>query len=956
VTRIESDDPTDAAPLAIPLDHGRVIAGRYRLERKLGEGGMGVVWSAVHLVTLRPHALKFLKRYGVDDAAARERFLREARATSAVNHAGLLPVQDVLELSDGTLCMVMDLLSGETLGDALRRQGALPLGEVASIMTRVAEAVQAAHARGVIHRDLKPDNIFLEDTPGPRSVKVLDFGIAKVTASDDGPAPASLTGTHGIVGTPLYMAPEQLFGDKGLDHRADLWAIGVILYEALAGTHAVQTDSAGALVRLVAEGKMVPLGERLPGLPGPVADLVTRLLSYDRKDRPNDLSEVVTALAPYADASERSDVVVERLSQGPLGYMEATARTMDSGATDGRSAAELPRAPATQETTAPRRSLNPEPPRAAAAQSGAPASSPGAPPARRLTPAVAAALGTLAAVGCVGAWLGLLQLHARAQSGAAVPPAAVDSAIPSAQAPLPMTRLRLPAPASTVPEAVAEYRSGMQLLHDDNYSGATAHFQRSAALDPTMALTHLRVAHAGYWSDLPQETVRDEFRRANALRDQLGERDRMFLDAYEPFFGRAEADGATVLERLRAAHERFPLDQEFALGVAVMTLGDPTLGVRAAREAVELDPSDPFALELLGRALAAAGDVDESRRALARCSNMSTGSADCSSWLARLDGEAGACEDMAHDARRVADAYPTDELSTAWAATGRPEAIVRESLVPWIESRPAERQPVDRARYDAVLDAIAGRFDAALRQLDAATAALAGTSARGSLSENGRLAMLRVHLLAETGEATKARAAAREFEQRVDLFSQDRYARRGVGVYLWLFAAAGAPLEPRRHRWTDRAFEAGASPAEVWVLAWGLPAALAAGSPPDDAKRALGALKDEPRLALPRPGLRVQLSVADGDATAGRVLLSADRAADALPYLRRAVANCFILEDPFAHVGAELDLGRALEQTGDTAAACAAYAKVTARWGHAKPRSVTADAAAKGLRRLRCAP
>jgi eukaryotic-like serine/threonine-protein kinase len=172
------DDPTLPAPLgaeaaeAAPATPPRdvvvataIIANRYRLERKLGEGGMGVVWEAVHIVTRRPVALKFLKPDDADLRTAQARFLREARATSAVNHPGLVPIHDVIQLGDGTLCMVMDLLRGESFAARLAREGALPLAEVAGVMLQVASATAAAHAAGVVHRDLKPDNIFLVDEP-----------------------------------------------------------------------------------------------------------------------------------------------------------------------------------------------------------------------------------------------------------------------------------------------------------------------------------------------------------------------------------------------------------------------------------------------------------------------------------------------------------------------------------------------------------------------------------------------------------------------------------------------------------------------------------------------------------------------------------------------------------------------------------------------------------------------
>ena len=154
------------APSGPPLGAGTLIAGRFRLERSLGEGGMGVVWKAVHAVTRKPVALKFLKR-GADDARAVQRFLREARAACAVRHPSVVEVHDVIELEDGSPVMVMDLLTGETLAQRLARVHGLSLPELARIMVHVCLAVGSAHALGIIHRDLKPQNIFLaESTSG----------------------------------------------------------------------------------------------------------------------------------------------------------------------------------------------------------------------------------------------------------------------------------------------------------------------------------------------------------------------------------------------------------------------------------------------------------------------------------------------------------------------------------------------------------------------------------------------------------------------------------------------------------------------------------------------------------------------------------------------------------------------------------------------------------------------
>jgi serine/threonine protein kinase len=284
------------------LARGGMIAGRFRLERSLGEGGMGVVWQAVHVVTRKPVALKFLKRRDEDDSRAVQRFLREARAACAVRHPSVVEVNDVLELEDGSPVMVMELLAGETLAQKLSRERTLALPELARIMVHVCSAVGSAHALGIVHRDLKPENVFLAESPAGTQVKVLDFGIAKLTASDGAAANTGMTtGTGAILGTPYYMAPEQLFGEKDVDHRADLWALGVMFYEALCGQRPTQGDNVGQIYKVAATGTITPLREKAPHLPADVLDLVSRMLTRDRTQRPRDVREVLEVLSAYTN-------------------------------------------------------------------------------------------------------------------------------------------------------------------------------------------------------------------------------------------------------------------------------------------------------------------------------------------------------------------------------------------------------------------------------------------------------------------------------------------------------------------------------------------------------------------------------------------------------------------------------------------------------------------------------
>ena len=285
------------------LTEGSLIAGRYRLEHPLGEGGMGTVWAATHTVTRRSVAMKFLKDSMRHRKDLRERFLREAAAASALKHPNVVEIIDVFDFAEGCPVMVMELLAGETLGAKLLRDERLSMEETAAVMLPVVSAVGAAHALGIVHRDLKPDNLFLLEGSAEPRVKVLDFGIAKLSAErylQEGPSPL-LTESGSMLGTPCYMAPEQASGDNPVDHRADIWSLGVILYECLSGVRPIEGENLPQVVARLMSAGIMPLERIAPELPAEVASLVKNMLSREVGRRPASLIEVSRTLGHFTN-------------------------------------------------------------------------------------------------------------------------------------------------------------------------------------------------------------------------------------------------------------------------------------------------------------------------------------------------------------------------------------------------------------------------------------------------------------------------------------------------------------------------------------------------------------------------------------------------------------------------------------------------------------------------------
>ena len=292
------------APVAV----GDVVAGKYHVERVLGAGGMGIVVAATHVQLDRKVAIKFLLPAALANPDVVSRFSREARAASKIESEHVARVIDVGVLDSGAPFMVMEYLEGRDLAARIGEHGGLSVEEMARYILQACEALAEAHAAGIVHRDLKPANLFLaQRADKSTSVKVLDFGISKAPVGT-----AGTTNTQAIMGSPHYMSPEQLMSSKHVDHRSDVWSLGIVMFEALTGSPPFLGEQMPEIVAKILQAPTPSVSEKRPELPREIDVVIAKCTAKNPADRYPSIAQLARALAPFAQDSARS---VERISR-----------------------------------------------------------------------------------------------------------------------------------------------------------------------------------------------------------------------------------------------------------------------------------------------------------------------------------------------------------------------------------------------------------------------------------------------------------------------------------------------------------------------------------------------------------------------------------------------------------------------------------------------------------------
>lgn len=931
--------PSSAIPTGVPggAGDGRLHTGerfgRYAIEELLGEGAMGRVYRALDTRLGRKIALKVIFT-AVDDPKAAERTAREARAAAALDHPNAVAIFDVGEI-DGTSFIAMELVTGYTLGRYVK-SSAIAWPQRVRWLVDVARALAAAHRSGIIHRDIKPDNVMIRSDG---RAKVLDFGVARRAPGSDGAQPglSTMGGDGQPIGTPLYMAPEQL-RSAPLDARTDQFAWGVLAYELLTGSTPWSGSHLALIARVLTEVP-APIRQSHPEIPMEVEQVVMRALAKSPSDRFATMDEVIAQLEPYMGEAPRPHELLP--PEAASGWRPAALLpTLRSG--HAPKGADEPAQPGLMDPAA-LSGTRVTPPLLGRVRAAL-----GAGEAPRVRWSVVAV--TASALIITFAFFALVYRKRLAAQRAT--PAPVVTSVARTSAPPAPTEAE--PPLSMSPEAAAAYRVGLDNLR----TGAPIRpFERAVQLDPTFAAAHLQLAISGATSDI-DESTREHFRKAEELRGKLSERDQALLNAFEPIVLRQPSDWVEASRRLTASAERFPHNAQFWFELALIAQNGDGLeqSNRYLDRVLAEDPGFTAALAYKGQNLAYLGDFAAAREALETCIRLDPSSVECLGNYASIVAQEGACDALERDARQIIAAGTTNwrgywELAEALASDGRQLATVREALKGrWASLPDATRHQVELTDQIRLM-LWAGDF-AIAEQL--ARAALADVERSTRRDEHGRPTRLLVQILIETGRAAEAARIALDFVTRQDAWepnprAEDLAIGRDVTPFMLSAAERGGSITPSefaqlRADWVS-GWDRRIAPIYknyVWLHGY-----ASVADTPEDAREAFATLSRYTQIPPFRPHTLAWAGV-------GPARLLTGKTDEATSWLSDVTKSCLVLEFPVEHTQAYGWLGRAYEAKHDKSKACAAYRVVLDRWGKARPKSVTADKARERTKLLGC--
>ncbi len=892
------------------------LVGPYEIRGFLGQGGMGTVYRAFDPRLERTVALKVIVapeagREGEPDPEASgrlaeisARLFREARSVASLSHPNVVAIYDVGEtgprVSAGTrqgglLYLAMEYVVGSTLR-TLVGNAEIPVPRRIRWLVDVARALEAAHKGGIVHRDVKPENVMVRDDG---VVKVLDFGIARRTVSgrpEDAHAVDTVTGGGSIAGTPVYMAPEQIRGDT-VDARCDQFAWGVLAFELLVGQRPWPEggDVFGLVARILTD-PAPPLRSKLPDAPAVLEETIARALAKDPAARFPSMGDAADALEGLAIQSTGGDRV--RISSGG-----AREEPSAFAATTRLPAAEAQTAPP-KEREVKRRTRRA---RKRAAQLALP----------------------LVLLGAVVALTVVILKRPRNNN---------------------FVGTNVPRPLSTVSEAETSYREAMARWRDGAGARARAALTRAIELDPTFAAAHLELAIQTSTDD--PTAAQQSYQRAFDHRQLLVARDVALLEASEPYV-RPKPDLDEWETRLTAVVFQYPRDPElqFYLGRARERRSDDEGAKQAYEAAVRLDGGFVPALAALANVERNLGHDDAALSATERCLKQSPVATTCTELRYRIFSDSGQCARARDEARSWTQLDPQSSsafgaLARALHASGAPRPSVEEALSRAWAAEPAESRVRDEIwdrMHLALLDGDLARAEELARKFEAALPPSADAWDRA------QPARVRMNVLLEMEHTQEAADVAKDYVARVMGWAPYPFAPdQSFGFYEPLYRAkriTAAELGVQRDRWIDgerarlssERAERNAWP--IWMVAWG-----ALVETREEAVEALAHLPEGD--ALPLGDRRSSIL----DFNLGKSFVLAGRAADALPRLERATQTCTSFDDGMRIVRGFYYLGMAYEAKGDVAQAKASYQRVLAAWPKTEAR--TTKAARARLRAL----